>query len=222
MKLILGNKKYSSWSFRPWLLLKVAGLPFDEEVIEIGRPDSYDRIRRYSPGGRVPVLVDKHATVWESLAICEYIAEKHPGMGFWPEHARARATARSVSHEMHAGFQALRQNLPCHFTARYDDFEVPADARPDIARILEIWVSNREAWGSGGPFLFGKFSVADAMYAPVVFRFRAYGVEVDSVSKAYMDTIAALPATREWVKAAQAEAAVIPAYERSAKAGRSG
>ncbi len=214
MKLILGNKKYSSWSFRPWLLLKVAGLSFDEEVIEIGRADSYERIRRYSPAGRVPVLIDKHATVWESLAICEYIAEKHDGMPLWPEHARAKAAARSISHEMHAGFQALRKNLPCHFVARYDDFQIPSETRPDIERVLEIWTSCREAWGSGGPFLFGKFSVADAMYAPVVFRFRAYGVDVDSVSKAYMDTIASLPATREWVKAAQAEKTLLAAYER--------
>src|SRR3990167_6021082 len=121
LNLIIGNKKYSSWSFRPWLLLKMAGIPFRETRIFIRKADSYEKIRRYSPAGRVPVLVDGKATVWESLAICEYIAERFPKKKLWPKEARSKAAARSISHEMHAGFQALRQSLPCHFLARYKD-----------------------------------------------------------------------------------------------------
>ena len=213
LNLIIGNKKYSSWSFRPWLLLKMAGIPFPETQIFIRKENTDAKIRRYSPAGRVPVLVDGAVTVWESMAICEYLAEKFPKKGLWPKGDRAKGVARSVSHEMHAGFQALRQNLPCHFLARYRDFHVAPEARPDIDRIGEIWKGCRELWGKGGPFLFGKFSVADAMYAPVVFRFLAYSVKVDAVSRKYMRTIESLPPSSEWVRAAREETTIIPAYE---------
>ena len=217
MKLIIGNKKYSSWSFRPWFLLKMAGIPFEEKLIYIRKKDSYEKIRRYSPGGRVPALADGKVTVWESLAICEYLAEKFYKKDLWPKDPQAKAIARSISNEMHAGFQALRNHLPCHFFARYKDFTVPPEAQLDIDRILEIWSGCRKKWGKGGLFLFGKLSVADAMYAPVVFRFLAYGVKVDAVSREYMDTIVSLPASREWVRAAQAETEIIPAYENLPK-----
>ncbi len=216
MELVIGNKKYSSWSFRPWLLMKASGIPFTEKLILIRRADSAAKIGRYSPAGRVPVLKDGRAAVWESLAICEHLAEKFPSKRLWPSDPSAKAEARSVSHEMHAGFAALRQNLPCHFLARYQGFKVPADAQADIDRVLGIWKSARRKWGRGGPFLFGRFSVADAMYAPVVFRFLADGVRTDAVSRAYMKAVESLPASREWVAAARAEKAVIPAYENIA------
>lgn len=215
MQLIIGNKRYSSWSFRPWLLLKVARIPFKETLVYIHKPESFEKIRRYSPGGRVPVLMDGKVTVWESLAICEYVAEKFPAKALWPKDKAAKAMARSVSHEMHANFQELRRNLPCHFLNRYKNFQIPAQAQDDIRRILEVWTTARKKWGKGGPFLFGKFSVADAMYAPVVFRFLAYGVPVDAVSREYMKTIESLPATQEWLTDAAKETERIPAYEKS-------
>lgn len=213
MKLIIGNKRYSSWSFRPWLLLREAGIPFDEKLIWIRRADSASNIKKVSPGGRVPALLDGKITVWESMAICEYLAEKFPRKGLWPRDAAAKAVARSVSHEMHAGFGDLRANLPCHFLNRYEGFKIHAAALPDIARVLEIWTTCRKRYGKGGPFLFGRFGVADAMYAPVVFRFLAYGVRVDAVSRAYMREIESLRASREWVRGAARETERIAAYE---------
>lgn len=217
LNLVIGNRKYSSWSFRPWILMKVAGIPFRETFIPIRKPDSLKMIRRFSPAGRVPVLLDGGTAVWESLAICEHLAEKFPKNGLWPKDPKAKALARSVSHEMHAGFQGLRSHLPCHFLVRHKDFPIAAEARPDIDRVLHIWKSCRKRWGKGGPFLFGRFSVADAMYAPVVFRFLAYGVPVDPASAAYMRAVVALPATQEWVRAAAREKDIIPAYECPAR-----
>ena len=215
LHLFIGNKRYSSWSFRPWFLLRAAGIPFKETLIWIRRPDSPSKITRVSPGGRVPALKNGAVTVWESLSICEYIAEKFPEKGLWPENEKERAVARSISHEMHAGFQDLRQYLPCHFLNRYKRFAVPVEARADIVRILSIWRDCRKRYGKKGPFLFGRLTVADAMYAPVVFRFLAYGVQVDAVSRSYMKTIENLPASREWVKAASREKERIPSYEFS-------
>lgn len=212
MRLIIGNKRYSSWSFRPWLLLKQAGIPFQETRVWLRQPQSLAKIRRYCPAGRVPVLLDSRAVVWESSAICEYLAEKFPGKRLWPDSTAAKAQARSIVHEMHAGFQALRANLPCHFVNRYRGFVVPAAARDDIARIQQIWRGCRRQ-ARGGPFLFGRFSVADAMYAPVVFRFLAYGVRVHDVCREYMRTIESLPATRQWVEAARHETPRIADYE---------
>lgn len=217
MQLIIGNKRYSSWSFRPWLLMKHAGIPFREIQIMIGQKDSGKKISRYSPGGRVPVLLDGKVTVWESLAICETVTEQFPSKNLWPRDKGARAVARSISHEMHAGFQALRKNLPCHFILRHKNFRIPAEAKPDIARVQEIWTSCRRQYGKGGPFLFGEFSVADAMYAPVVFRFLAYGVPVNKVSRKYMKVMETLPATREWILAALEESERIAAYEKPGK-----
>ncbi len=215
IRLFIGNKRYSSWSFRPWLLLRAAGIPFKETLLWIRKPDSAAKIRQVSPGGRVPALKDGAVTVWESLAICEYIAEKYPEKGLWPDGAREKALARSVSHEMHAGFQELRKYLPSNFVNRYRHFGVPADARPDIVRVLQIWREYRRRYARKGPFLFGRFTVADAMYAPVVFRFLAYGAKVDDVSRRYMKTIESLPASREWVRAAAKEKERIAAYEFS-------
>lgn len=221
LQLVIGNKKYSSWSFRPWLLLKTAGIPFVETLVWIRRPDSAKRISRFSPAGRVPVLIDGAVTLWESLAICEHVAERFSQKKLWPSDPRAKALARSISHEMHAGFTALRSHLPCHFLARYRNFSIAPEAKPDIERVLAIWRDCRKRFGKGGPFLFGRFGVADAMYAPVVFRFLAYGVRVDRTARAYMDAIVRLPATREWVGAAQREVPTIAAYEMGAQAGAS-
>ncbi len=217
MKLVIGNKRYSSWSFRPWFLMKAAGIPFQEIQAFLRTEAGTKMIRRYSPGGRVPVLLDAKVTVWESLSICEYLAEKFPKKQLWPKNPAERAEARSISNEMHAGFQALRTNLPCHFLARYEDFKIPREAQGDIQRIQEIWIGCRKKYARGGSFLFGKLSVADAMFAPVVFRFLAYKVPVSSIVHQYMKVIESLPATQEWISGAAKETQRIAVYENLAR-----
>ncbi len=215
--LVIANKKYSSWSFRPWLLMKTAGIPFRETVIYLGEKETAAKIRKYSRAGKVPVLIDGSRKIWESLAICETLAERYPNKNLWPKDAKARALARAVSNEMHAGFTALRSSMTCHFLVRYENFPIDQETGRDIARIVDIWNECRRKYGKGGPFLFGKFSIADAMFAPVVYRFLAYDVKVDAVSRKYMEAIESLPASREWVAAAKKEKQVIAAYENKGR-----
>ncbi len=208
LTLIIGNKNYSPWPLRPWLALKQIAQPFKEIRIPIHQENSLKEILKYSPSGRVPALVDGTITVWESLAICEYLAERFPKSNLWPADSKVRAYARSISNEMHAGFQALRKNFPMNIRERISK-EIPKDAQEDIDRITGIWEDARANYGKGGQFLFGHFTIADAMYAPVVTRFVTYGVKLDSISEAYMKSILALPAMQEWVKAASVEKEVI-------------
>jgi glutathione S-transferase len=200
MLLVIGNKNYSSWSLRPWLAMKVLGLAFDEVRIPLYRPGSRDEILRYSPAGRVPILRDGATVVWDSLAILEYLAEQHPKL--WPADAAQRAKARAVAAEMHSGFAALRQHMSMNTRKRYPGKGRTPEALADVERINAIWSDAR------GPFLFGDFSAADAMYAPVVLRFRTYGV--DARNARYMDAMLALPAMREWIEAAEREPESIP------------
>jgi glutathione S-transferase len=211
--LVIGNKKYSSWSLRPWLLLVHGGIAFDEIRIGLRKPDTAERIRAQTPAGRVPVLHAGKLTIWDSLAIAEFLAERHPDSVRWPADLEVRARARSVSAEMHSGFSALRQNMPMHCDASYPGAGRTPEALADIARITEMWNDCRARFGSGGPFLFGAFSIADAMYAPVVFRFRTYGVELDAVCRAYVDTMITLPAMQRWLAEATAETDTIAEYE---------
>lgn len=208
LKLVIGNKNYSSWSLRPWLALRQAGATFAEEMIALRQPDTRTRILAFSAAGRVPVLIDGDVTVWESLAICEYVAELFPQAGLWPDERQARAICRSVATEMHAGFAPLRQALPMDYRATLALPALDAAVADDIARIQAVWRMARERFGAGGPFLFGRFSVADAMYAPVVTRFNTYGVALDEVARAYCTAILALPAMREWLDAARTEPAL--------------
>ncbi len=203
--LVIANKCYSSWSLRPWLLLKQLGIAFDEVLVPLGQPDTPARIREHSPAGRVPVLKDGAVTVWDSLAIIEYAAERWPQAEAWPEERGARALARSISAEMHSGFQALRNGCPMNLGKRFAPKDRGEAVSRDVARIDALWQDARERYGQGGPFLFGAFSAADAMYAPVVTRFETYSVKVSPVSHAYMDAILALPAFQEWRTAALAE-----------------
>jgi glutathione S-transferase len=198
LTLVIGTKKYSSWSLRPWLALKHAGLPFEEVEIDLRQPDTSAEILRHSPSGKVPVLKNGDLLVWDSLAICEYVAELACARPMWPEHRAARAVARAVSAEMHSGFTALRRDLPMDVALRQPDFRPGDEAAADIARIREIWRDCRKRYGSGGPFLFGPFSLADAMYAPVVFRFQSYGVALDEECSAYQRAMLALPAMQQW------------------------
>jgi glutathione S-transferase len=213
MKLVIGNKNYSSWSFRPWIAMKVAGIPFDEEVISLYVEGSREQILQHSPGGKVPILIDSETHVWESLAILEYLAEKFPNAGLWPADGPARAHARAISTEMHAGFGALREECGMSFWRPPAKRTLSAAAQANVARVQEIWTAARAKYGAGGPFLFGKFSAADAMYAPVVQRFIAYQIDVSAPVQAYMQAMTALPAWTEWRRAALREAWVIPKFE---------
>jgi len=213
LHLVVGNKNYSSWSMRPWIGMKVAGIPFDETVTPIYQPGAKEKLLTYSPAGKVPILLDGDVRVWESLAILEYVAEKFPEKGLWPADAAARAHARAISSEMHAGFLPLRRHLPMNMwrvaATRYLTSEAAAHAR----RIDAMWIDCRSRFGAGGEFLFGKFSAADAMYAPVVSRFATYAVAVSAPARAYMDAVMALPAWKEWETAALAEETVLPDFE---------
>jgi glutathione S-transferase len=213
MKLIIGNKNYSSWSMRPWIGLRAVGIAFDEEVIPLYGEGSKDRILASSPAGKVPILIDGDVRVWESLAILEYAAEKVPNAGLWPSDAAARAHARAISSEMHAGFAALRSQCGMNMWRLPAGRDLTDNAKADIARIQTIWTDARARFGAAGPFLFGKFSAADAMYAPVVSRFETYAIDVSAPVKAYMQAMIALPAWQEWRRAALRETWVIAKFE---------
>lgn len=206
--LVIGTRSWSSWSLRPWLALKQAGLPFEEVLIRLRQPGSKEKILAQSPSGRVPVLKDGGLVIWDSLAICEYVAEIACAVPLWPENKGARAVARAVSAEMHSGFPALREHLSMDLTRDLPLPELPLDARADVERVQSSWNDCRGRFGGGGPFLFGRWSIADAMYAPVVTRFNTYGVPLDPVSRAYADAVLALPAMQEWISLAKREADV--------------
>jgi glutathione S-transferase len=207
--LVIGNKTYSSWSMRAWLALKHTNQPFQETVVPLDLADTHAAILRHSPSGRVPVLHHGDVTVWDSLAIGEYLAEAFPDAGLWPAARAARAVARAVSAEMHAGFAALRDSMPMDVHRRYAGRGMTPEVARDIARITGIWRDCRARFDGDRPFLFGRFTIADAMYAPVATRFTTYAVELDPVSAAYVEAIQALPAMREWLEAARREPWVI-------------
>ncbi len=205
LTIVIGNKNYSSWSLRAWIALAATGAEFDEIRIPLDRPDTRARILEHSPAGKVPVLRDGALVVWESLAICEYLAERFPDAGLWPDGDGARAHARAVACEMHAGFAALRNGMPMNCRAALPGKGHSPEVDADIARIAKIWRDCRENFGAGGGFLFGRFTVADAMFAPVASRFTTYAVDLDPVSQAYVDAVLALPAMQAWYEAARAE-----------------
>lgn len=211
--LIIGNRNYSSWSLRPWLLLRQAGIPFRERYLPIRSDAWVAQIHALSPSGKVPALHDGDIRVWDSLAICEYLAERFPEKQLWPAEVAARAAARSVSAEMHAGFQALRQNMFMNIRRRWPDRGRTPETLADIERITAIWNDCRSRYGQHGPFLFGRFSIADAMYAPVALRFQTYEVPVAGTAGDYARTLLALPAMQEWVAAAHAERDRLAHYE---------
>src|SRR3984885_5694601 len=214
LKLVIGNKNYSSWSMRPWLALRANDIAFEEVFIPLytGEADK-QRILDVTPSGKVPALVDGDITIWDSLAIIEYAAERFPEARLWPEDRAARAHARSISAEMHSGFMALRNECGMNLHRPIGAIALSADARANIARIQEIWIECRERYGKSGPFLFGAFSGADAMFAPVVHRFRTYAIEMPPLALDYMQAMMALPAFQEWTRAGLAETIVIEKFE---------
>jgi glutathione S-transferase len=204
LTLVVGNKNYSSWSMRPWLVLKKSGAAFEEVVIPLDRPETRAEIFKHSPSGFVPTLKDDELTIWESLAICEYL---------WPKDPSARAIARSVSNEMHSGFSALRTNMPMNVRGNLPGKGRAPGVQEDINRISAIWRDCRTRFGQNGPYLFGAFSIADAMYAPVASRFVTYQVDLDADAKAYVNTLWSDPAMAAWVEGARREPWVIEKSE---------
>jgi glutathione S-transferase len=215
LKLVIGNKNYSSWSMRPWLAMRATGIAFEEIFIPLYTDNKADkdRILSYSPAGKVPTLVDGDVTVWDSLAIIEYLAERFPEAKLWPADCAARAHARSISAEMHSGFMPLRNECGMNLHRPVKPVTLSADAQANVARVQEIWTECRARYGKGGPYLFGAFTAVDAMYAPVVHRLRTYAIKVSPVVQAYMETMIAQPAFAEWTKAGLAETLVIAKFE---------
>jgi glutathione S-transferase len=208
MVLVIGNKNYSSWSMRPWVLLRQAGIEFEEVQLKFG--DNQGRltvpgIEKYSAAGKVPVLVIDGEPVWDSLAIAETVAERFPHLQLWPVDAKARAHARAICAEMHSGFQAVRGNMPMNIRGRHPGKGLTAETQRDIDRIAAIWTQCRERFGSGGPLLFGRFTIADAYYAPVVMRFQTYAVKLPPAAQSYCEAVLSLKAVREWIDGARRE-----------------
>lgn len=210
--LVIGNKNYSSWSLRPWLLLKQARIPFSEVRVPLYEEHSAQAIRRHSPSGKVPALRDGELTVWDSFAICQYLVEKYPQIPGWPKDLATRAIAYSVCAEMHSGFLNLRRELPLNCRAEALRVTLSADAEKEVARVLQIWRDCRNKFGGKQPWLFGAFGIPDVFYAPVALRFKIYGVELGPIERAYVDSILGLPAIQEWIYAAKQEAEVIEKF----------
>lgn len=204
LKLVIGDKNFSSWSMRPWVVLKAFGIPFDEILIHLDRDDTTRNIAEYSAAGRVPVLLADDITVWDSLAICEYLADLYPAHNLWPQDQAARAIARSVCAEMHSGFTALRKDMSMNIKAKLPGEGRSIGAQADIGRISEIWEDCLANHGAH-QFLFGDFSIADAFYAPVVMRFNTYAVSLAPALQAYVERVTAHPAVAEWIRDALAE-----------------
>jgi len=204
LKIVIGNKKYSSWSLRPWLALQMTSAPFEETVVALDMPDTDANIRKFSPSGRVPALIDDNLTVWDSLAICEYLNEKFPHKHLWPRETAARAHARSISAEMHSGFMNLRNDCSMKIVQQYPYKPLRPETQKDVDRIVSIFAECLRR--SGGPFLFGASPcIADAFYAPVVSRFRTYSIPLPDAARAYCDTIWDWPPLKAWVADAQNE-----------------
>ncbi|MBW4441485.1 MAG: glutathione S-transferase family protein [Plectolyngbya sp. WJT66-NPBG17] len=211
LTLIIGNKNYSSWSLRPWLALKQFELPFDEIQIPLYTPGSTAQIRQYCPAGngKVPVLIHADRAIWDSMAIFEYLSEMFPERSWWTGDRTGRAIARSICAEMHSGFLPLRNQMAMNCREHFPNYDITPEVQRDIDRITTIWRDCRETYGAGGAFLFGRFTIADAVYAPVVLRFRTYDVKLDPICQTYAEAILALPAMQEWLESAIAETETI-------------
>jgi len=205
LTLVIGDKNFSSWSLRPWLLLKMFDIPFREERIRLRQPDTRARILAQSPSGWVPILKDGDLTIWDTLAIAMHLVERFPTLALWPASPEPRAVAQSITAEMHSGFGALRTVCSMNILGRMQGFMPVTDVKGDIARIDALWQDARARFGKGGDFLFGTFTIADAFYAPVVTRFRTYGVKVSKVSQAYCNAILTTDGMREWERGAREE-----------------
>ncbi len=220
MILVIGNKNYSSWSMRPWVLLRESGIAFEEVQLKFGDNQGHltvPGIEKYSAAGKVPVLVVDDEPIWDSLAIAETLAERFPQRQLWPIEARARAYARSICAEMHSGFQALRGKMPMNIRGRHPGKGLTPESQRDIDRIAAIWTECRERFGRGGSLLFGRFTIPDAYFAPVVMRFQTYGVKLPGAAQAYCDAVLSLSAVRQWIEGARRETDFVPEDEPYSK-----
>jgi glutathione S-transferase len=216
MELVIGNKNYSSWSMRPWVLLREADIAFEEVQLKFEEKDGGLTVRgidKYSAARKVPVLMVEGEPVWDTLAICETAAELFPQKQLWPADAKARRVARSICAEMHSGFQALRGNMPMNIRSRHPGKGMTPEVQRDIDRVVEIWTSCRKRFGGGGALLFGRFSIPDAYFAPVVTRFLTYAVALPRAAQDYCDAVLALGAVREWIEGARRETEFVPSDE---------
>ena len=217
LKLVIGNKNYSSWSMRPWLALRANNIPFEEIFVPLYTDNKADkeRLLSFSASGKVPALIDGDVTVWDSLAIIEYLAERFPEARLWPEDRAQRAHARAIAAEMHSGFLPLRNECGMNLHRPVRAIALSADAQANVARVQKIWLDCRARYGQGGPFLFGAFGAVDAMYAPVVHRFRTYAVEVTPEVRTYMEAMMALPGFAQWTAEGLAETLIIDRFEHA-------
>lgn len=213
LTLVIGNKNYSSWSLRPWLAMKQFGLTFDEVRIPLYTPQAPAKIRQYSPSGKVPALLHGDVTVWDSLAIMNYLTEQFPTLLWLPEHPKPRAIAYSINAEMHSGFVTLRENMPMNVRARFSSKGLTPAVEKDIDRITSLWQMCRQTYGVNGKFLFGKFTLSDAMFAPVVLRFITYNVQLDPISSRYAEALLELHPLQEWIDASKMESESVLEFE---------
>ncbi|MGH1440636.1 MAG: glutathione S-transferase family protein [Cellvibrionaceae bacterium] len=212
-QLVIGNKNYSSWSLRPWILMKVAGIEFEEVKIELYSPEGKEQLKQYTDAAKVPVLIDNDMTIWDSLAIAEYLAEHHPEKALWPLASDGRAIARAATAEMHSSFNAIRNALPMNCRRKTDYENISPELQKDIDRVCTIWKECKTEYGEQGHFLFGDFSIVDAFYAPVVIRLNGYNIKVGESERQYMDNVLALPELKEWIDEAKGEETVVESYE---------
>jgi glutathione S-transferase len=213
LKLVIANKNYSSWSMRPWVAMTAFGLPFQEIRIPLDQPETANQVGRYSPAGRVPILITAETTIWDSLAICEYLAEQFPEKNMWPQDMVARAMARSICAEMHSGFTGLRTHMAMNIRASFPGKGRTPEAQADIGRVCEIWETCLSHFGHHR-FLFGDFSIADAYFAPVMMRFNTYAVSLAPALQAYVDRVIEHPAVAQWMRQARAETEFIAKYDQ--------
>lgn len=213
LKLVIGNKNYSSWSLRPWFFLKNLDIDFEEEMVFLFEDDTQDNLKPYFSNEKVPVLVDSSIDdglqIWDSLAIIEYLADKYADKQGWPQSTNARAVARSISAEMHSGFHSLRDALPMNCRKRYPDYSITNDVQQDIERIVNIWEHSNKNYGNNGPWLFGQFSGADAMFAPVVMRLLGYDVKLSGFAAEYTAMVFQNMAMQDWIEAGKKEVQII-------------
>jgi len=209
LKLIIGNKNYSSWSLRPWVFMKQTGIDFSEERIVLSVESTKDKLSKYNSDFKVPVLQDGDLLIWDSLSILEYVAEKYLDSSGWPREVKARAVARSMSCEMHSSFANLRNELPMNCRKKFQQFNLSAETEREIERIKMLWRACREQFGGDGEWLFGKYSIADAMYAPIVLRFSGYGIPLEGIANAYVRSVLKQPCIVEWIEAGKAEKEII-------------
>jgi glutathione S-transferase len=209
LTLVIGNKNYSSWSLRPWIFLKQNQIQFDEKRVALFTETTHQELSQYNSGFKVPVLKDGDLLVWDSLAILEYLAEKHPETNGWPRQLSARAMARSISCEMHSGFFNVRNELPMNCRKTYENISLSVDAGREVERIKELWRQCRTRFGEGGEWLFGKYSIADAMFAPIALRFKGYNIPLSGIEESYVNSVLRQPDIIEWVEAGKLEKEVI-------------